>query len=214
MHGVTSREIETWMEELRGIEPPEAESRGAVARAMGGAASRREVALGEAGGSARRGGGDCGRSGVVVVDRRGAGGGKAAGGRGSGPGVSRMDLLLIDDRIDQKLEGDGFAMRHRVSFDGRQTVFWNQTSAIDQVTVAPERKGWVDVQAKQWSALNLLCPPKTGKNGVDDQSLELLLAAGLSRVRPNLEEVEGRWCHVVEAPGGTFWLDVERGSCR
>lgn len=35
-----------------------------------------------------------------------------------------------------------------------------------------------------------------------------------SFVRPELENVEGRWCHVLEHPGvDTLWLDASRNSC-
>lgn len=121
------------------------------------------------------------------------------------------ERMVTDYRIDQKLEGDRYAVRRRISFDGRQTVFWSQPGSRDDVMVFPGHDRQADLQAEQWFALNLLCPPKAGMNGVDDQSMESLLASGLSRVRPDLEEIDGRWCHVVEAPGGTFWLDVERG---
>lgn len=39
-----------------------------------------------------------------------------------------------------------------------------------------------------------------------------VLARGECRVHPNLEEVDGRWCHLVEIPGSDrLWIDGDRG---
>ena len=35
-----------------------------------------------------------------------------------------------------------------------------------------------------------------------------------THLRPKLEKISGRWCHVLEHPGSdTLWLDAERGAC-
>lgn len=66
--------------------------------------------------------------------------------------------------------------------------------------------------------INLLNPPREPSNGSNDQSLRSVLASSFSTVRPALEEVNGRACHVVDvkSPGFEYanfsaWLDAERG---
>lgn len=61
----------------------------------------------------------------------------------------------------------------------------------------------------------MLEPPQPGGLGIDDCSLESLLVN--SRLRPELEMVNGRLCYVVDAYLGevhyaSAWLDVERDS--
>lgn len=68
------------------------------------------------------------------------------------------------------------------------------------------------VESGLWGVM-LWSPPAPDGLGIDDGSLVSLLAHG--RVRPELETVGGRPCHVVDAfqestPYATVWLDVDR----
>lgn len=69
------------------------------------------------------------------------------------------------------------------------------------------------VESGLWGVM-LWSPPAPDGLGIDDGSLVSLLAHG--RVRPHLETVGGRPCHVVDAfqqgvRYATVWLDVDRG---
>ncbi len=112
-------------------------------------------------------------------------------------------------RIEGAGDGDGeFQSTH--SFDGE----------VEQVFVPEHMPGVVQegtntdgtVESGIWGVL-LPAPPQPEGHGIDDGSLESLLARGA--VRPELETVGGRLCHVVDASAdgvryATVWLDVER----
>jgi hypothetical protein len=115
----------------------------------------------------------------------------------------------IDHQYSWEADGAGRVFHHITTWDGAETVTYmvDLQQAMAQAGLTQE----ASVQGKLFFDLQLLSPPRVTGNGVDAQSLEGLLSAELTQVRGNQEVIDGRWCHVVDAPGATMWLDAERG---
>jgi hypothetical protein len=65
-----------------------------------------------------------------------------------------------------------------------------------------ESLGW-------WPPDDPSAPPKSDGRPL---FIQQVLAQDECRVAGDQEQIEGRWCHVVEAPGDRLWIDVPRGT--
>jgi len=107
----------------------------------------------------------------------------------------------------------------RVAFNGERSTFYQ----VDwQTAITTRKRSWeTNTQGYEFFNMMLLNPPRGRFDGVSGQSLLSVLSSGLARLRPELENVDGRPCYVIvvyqgyifgrSRPHLTVWLDAERG---
>ncbi len=142
--------------------------------------------------------------------------------------VVKGNRIYIDHYLSE--DSDGLSYAHRtLAFNGDRTTLMEPGRAVASVKDGPGDE--VDTQRHEFFNLNLLNAPRrerpgtrgqglfagidnalSGKGrGRDDQSVVSLLRNDAATVRPFLETVVGRDCHVVDCGPFTVWLDAERG---
>ncbi|MDD5171326.1 MAG: hypothetical protein PHN75_21100 [Syntrophales bacterium] len=107
----------------------------------------------------------------------------------------------------------------RAAFNGERSTFYQVNDAMAGVQTSRE----LETKTKGYGFFDmmLLDPPKSESDGVGDQSLLSVLGSENSRLRQDLENVNGCLCYVVDLfnpfnvgspkPHLTVWLDPERG---
>jgi hypothetical protein len=142
--------------------------------------------------------------------------------------VVKGDKVYIDHYVSE--DADGLSYVHRtLAFNGDRTTLAESGRAVASVKDGSSDE--VDTQRHEFFNLNLLNAPRRDRpaargqgllanldsalsgrgRGRDDQSLVSLLRNGAATVRPLLETVAGRDCHVVDCGPFTVWLDAACG---
>jgi hypothetical protein len=148
---------------------------------------------------------------------------------------SRTTVVLKGPRtyIDNYYSKDPNATVHQfrrvVAFNGKRSTTYEASRGVASVESKLSREA--DTQGHRFFDLNLLNAPREARrgdtkrslvkrlgdlvgkrgNGRNDQSLLSLLRNSKSKVRPLLEKIGGRNCHVVDCGALTVWLDAKRG---
>ncbi|UCG49647.1 MAG: hypothetical protein JSU94_07670 [Phycisphaerales bacterium] len=113
---------------------------------------------------------------------------------------------------------DDRSFQTQAAYNGKRSTF----HSVDQrkAYVGIKRMHETDTQGSGFFDIMLLNPPRpeVAAAGNADQNLESLLSAEHSRLRRDMETVDGRACHVVDMidprsgqRSMTVWIDCERG---
>lgn len=109
-----------------------------------------------------------------------------------------------------------------IAYNGERTTIHDVRSGVASAVM--EKAGETQTQGKGFFDLMLLNPPRKNYPGRSDQSLISLLKSKYSRLRENIEMVDGHPCYVInlyqpkiaglsqsKRPSMTVWLDRNRG---
>ena len=142
--------------------------------------------------------------------------------------VAKGSKTYIDNYYSDDPNATTHQFRRVAAFNGKRSTICHPRDA--SATVESTRSRETDTQGYRFFDLNLLNAPEAsrgykkasltrrfgdllarGGRGRDDQSLLSLLGNSRSKVRPLLEKIGDRSCHVVDCDSLTVWLDAERG---
>lgn len=140
---------------------------------------------------------------------------------------SRHRVILSDpDRLidwEYTLSGQAPTVPHRrITYSsGDRLLYYTGSTRTAAIGSSFPETFENSLQGTAFFDFNLMNPPRADGIGVNDQSLVSLLKYSGSRVRSELEELNGVFCHVVDVPFDpdspdgpvvmTAWLDHDRG---
>ncbi len=141
--------------------------------------------------------------------------------------VTKGPRTYIDEHYSFDPNAPVYQLRRIAAFNGKRSTLYQPQNTSASVEDTRHRE--TETQGHRFFDLNFLNRPKESRDygrgrglierailtrngrGNDDHSLLSLLANSGSKVRPVLEKIGDRSCHVVDCGSVTVWLDAERG---
>ena len=137
--------------------------------------------------------------------------------------------IYIDHHYGVNPNSVGYKFRRVIAYNGKKTTLYEPRRAFANVEAGQNHE--TDTQRYDFFSLNLLNAPLNDRlgpgfqnsmkavansalgsgRGRDDQSLISMLRNSKTAVRPFLEKIGRRDCHVIDTDHCTVWLDAERG---
>lgn len=123
--------------------------------------------------------------------------------------VVKGDSLYIDTRRSSPATPAPYNWHSVTAFNGKRSTVYQGNNRM--ASVKDGRPDEVNTIGLGFFDMNMLNPPVSLGVGPNRQDLATLLTQRSTKVRKDLEEINGYVCHVVEGPGIVVWLDASRG---